>query len=157
MAQIKQLHLNLNYAHKNLSSAFRIVSGIIGAILVSIGIASLVSQENIVFIGLLNSLGNVAIGLILAFLSSNFLPGIAKRYFIVDNEKLSYKLTLRKKKTIKWKQIEEIEIDQQQLKIRLETEHKPKYIYLGIISYDDFELLNKVIIDMCMDKDIDLK
>lgn len=152
------LNLSLNYAHKNLSSAFRIGAGVLGSILIIVGIACLLNNNSLSLIAFTSVFLNLMIGLACIVLSSNYLPGIAKRFFIVSDDAISFKLSaFRVKKVYPWSIIEEIEIDQQTLKIRLETEHKPKTIYLGIISYDDFELLNKAIIDKCMEKNIDLK
>lgn len=158
MSQAIQLNLNLNYAHKNVSSAFRISSGLAGAILIIIGTFCIINTGNQPVICITNAIANIIVGIIAVVLSTNYLPGFAKRFFIVTDKYISYKTTyFFGKKTIYWDTIEQIEIDHQTLRIVQETSHKDITIYLGIVSYNDFELLNKAIVDTCLRKDIDLR
>lgn len=154
----KNLHLNLNYAHKNLSSAFRIFSSILGTTSLTLGILLilLVNEKSILI--LLSGFFNIGVGFVFLLLSINFLPPMFRRYFIVTADSITYKTTvLKRKRTYSWKDLLEVEIDKTMLKLQIETEHKPRIIYLGIVSYYDFELLQKAIIDACVEKGIDLK
>lgn len=152
-----KLVLNLNYAHKNLSSAFRFTVGPIGLILLFAGIIGLIIGSDILISNVSFSL-NIISGIVLILISSSLLPNFARRYFIVNNAQIKYKLlALGKRQSFNWNQIEQIEIDPKWLRIQLEFKAKIINIPLGIISYQDFELLQKSIIDYCVKKDIDIK
>lgn len=154
----KLLDLNLNYAHKNLSAAFRIASGVVGTIILITGILSILYSSNTDLLNLINAIICIGLGGIFVFFATKYLPNFLKRFFHVDEEILSYKTNVfTPKRTLLWKDIEEIEIDKTLLKIRLEANSKAIIVYLGIVSYQDYELLQKAIVDLCLDKEIDLK
>jgi len=154
----KILDLNLNYAHKNLSAAFRISSGVIGTIITTTGILSLVYSKETDIINVINAIACIVLGGSFVFIATKYLPNFFKRFFHISNDVLSYKTTIfSPKRTYKWNEIEEVEIDKTLLKIQLENINKPVVIYLGIVSYQDFELLQKAVVDLCFEKEIELK
>lgn len=158
MYKNKVLDLNLNYAHKNLSAAFRIASGVVGSIITTTGVISLLYSNSPVIIDLINALICIVLGLAFIFIATKYLPNYLKRFFHIDEEVLSYKTNVfTPKRTLNWNDIEEIEIDKTQLKIQLEANQKLISVYLGIVSYQDYELLQKAIVDLCLEKEIDLK
>lgn len=154
----KILHLNLNYSHKNLSIAFRLTMAPLGVVFMALGVMGIIKNSlNDTWI-LIGSVANIMVGSVAVFLSSKYLPRFASKYFIVTPDDVRYKMSIfTKRRKFYWKKVEEIEINSTVMHVRLENEMTPRTIPLVVVSFDDFQLLNKTIVDICMEKDIDLK
>lgn len=154
----ESITLNLNYAHKSLSVFFRIIAGIIGLSLIGVGLCGFTCDDNLSKINSLSYIINIIFGVACLGTVSKYLPNVARRYIKIGELSLRYKLNvfLPQQKFL-WNKVEEIEIDRTMMKVRLENEIKPRAILLGSVSYNDFEKLQKAIVEICLDKEIDIK
>jgi len=151
------LDLNLNYGHKNLTAAFRWTSASIGSILIVAAVLGMVHHSMDQFWMGVNSLLNLGFGIVMLVLSSRRLPTGSRKYFIISNKAVFYKTAIFKlRKKFLWDKVEAVELSTSALKIRIEDENKVRVISLLSVSYQDYELLQKAIVELCMERDIDL-
>lgn len=152
------VNLNLNYAHRSLSVFFRIITGIIGLSLVLIGFCGLLCHDLLNKISVLSFIVNLCLGVYFLSTASKYLPELARRYIKIGELSFRYKLNfILPQRKFLWNKVEEIEIDRTMMKVRLENEIKPRTIYLGSVAYNDFEKLQKAILEICLEKEIDIK
>lgn len=151
------LNLNLNYTHKNLSPGFRRMAMVLGCILLITGSCGFIFNHHSAFWPLLNS----AINIFLGFAGFNYamrrLPWFALKYIKITDDSIKFKLSMfTKRKRLNWDEIEQIEISSDNIKIWSELAEKPKSFSLRMVSYDDYQTFNKVVVDIAMQKDIDM-
>ena len=157
MPNKEMLTLNLNYTHRNLSPSFRRTWMAIGTILLITGSLGIFFNYHSTFWLFINSLMNIGVGLVMFFYSLKRLPWFVMRFIKITDDSVKFKLNIFKKRArINWDEIEQIEISSETIKIWQELASKPRTFSLRSVSYDDYHLLHKVVVDMAVQKDIEL-
>lgn len=157
MANKEMLNLNVNYTHKNLSPGFRRITLILGFLLFIAGVLGIVFNHHSALWPFINSILNITLGFLVFFISLKRLPWFVMRYIKITDDSIKFKLNIfTKRSRINWDEIEQIDISQENIKIWQELSSKPRTFSLRSVSYDDYQLLYKVIVDIAMQKDIDM-
>jgi hypothetical protein len=151
------LNLNLNYAHRNLTNGFRVGGKILSLILFLTGINLLVNTNLLQSAHILSAVANIVVAVFALLLSNSYLPKSAKKYFKINNNGIFFKLFgFSSERNIPWDIIEQIEIKRDFLKFRIETEIDIVPVSLLTVSLNDFESLQKQLIEECNKRDIDI-
>ncbi len=157
MANKELLFLNLNYAHRNLSPGSRLNALIFGMVFLGVGAISLMVAEKIMVLYALNSGLNLLAGIILISFSSRRLTWFMQKYINVTDDSVRLKLnTLFPRKKFNWNDIEQLELSHESLKVWSEKVTKPMSISLRSVSYDDYQVFYKLMVDICLEKNIDM-
>ncbi len=151
------LNLRLNYAYQNLTPAFKIIVSILGSVLFIVSVMYFIKTPELTFWANTSAILNLALGIILIILSSKKLPNFASKFIKITHNLIILKLTvILPQRKIHIDLIEELEIDRKYLKFRLENRNKPLILPLHNVSYSDFEVLQKSLIDICHTNNIDV-
>lgn len=150
------LYIDLNYIHRVLSPKTRFVTMFSGAIILAAGIWCILSCDNNTPM-LASGILNIVVGTLAFLFSQRRLPGFAKKFIRLSENSLKIKNTwfIPRHKFV-WDDIEKIEISRESIKITTDYSSKTKVFDLMAVSYDDYNVLHKLMVDNCLSRNIDM-
>lgn len=150
------LYINLNYTHHNLSPKIRIETMVTGIIMLSAGICCTIWHDGNIF-ALVSGILNIAVGLIGFLFAQRRLPDFAKKFIRLSENSIKIKNSwfIPRRKFI-WDDIDKIEITRENLLITTDYSSRVKSFDLMSVSYEDYNTLHKLIVDNCLERNIDM-
>ncbi len=150
------LYIDLNYIHRVLSPKTRFVTMFSGAIILAAGIWCILSCDNNTPM-LASGILNIVVGTLAFLFSQRRLPGFAKKFIRLSENSLKIKNTwfIPRHKFV-WDDIEKIEISRESIKITTDYSSRIKVFDLMAVSYDDYNVLHKLMVDNCLSRNIDM-
>ncbi|MBO7477885.1 MAG: hypothetical protein J6U04_08135 [Salinivirgaceae bacterium] len=150
------LYVDLNYIHHALSPKTRIATLALGVCTLGVGVWSIVQNGGNIA-ALASGIVNAAIGTTAFLFSMRHLPSFAKKFIRLSESSVKIKnhwFIPRHK--FPWEDIEKIEITRENIKITTDYSSKTKVYDIMGVSYDDFNVLHKQIVDNCLERNIDM-
>ena len=150
------LYVDLNYIHHALSPKTRIATLALGVCTLGVGAWSIVQNGGNIA-ALASGIVNAAIGTTAFLFSMRHLPSFAKKFIRLSESSVKIKnhwFIPRHK--FPWEDIEKIEITRENIKITTDYSSKTKVYDIMGVSYDDFNVLHKQIVDNCLERNIDM-
>ena len=150
------LYVDLNYIHHALSPKTRIATLALGVCTLCVGVWSIVQNGGNIA-ALASGIVNAAIGTTAFLFSMRHLPSFAKKFIRLSENSVKIKnhwFIPRHK--FPWEDIEKIEITRENIKITTDYSSKTKVYDIMGVSYDDFNVLHKQIVDNCLERNIDM-
>lgn len=152
------IKVNLNYVHNSLSPRTRYITMILGIAIIAIGVWNIVEFNNkLSASAIASSVANIGIGITALLFSLRHLPDFAKKYIRLSENSIKFKKSwfIPRRKFI-WDDIDKIEITRDRIKITTDYSDKIKIFELSSVSYDDYNVLHKAIVDTCLEHNIDM-
>lgn len=150
------LYVDLNYIHHALSPKTRIATFTLGICTLGIGVWSIVQNGGNIA-ALASGIVNAAIGATAFLFSMRHLPSFAKKFIRLSESSVKIKnhwFIPRHK--FCWEDIEKIEITREHIKITTDYSSKTKVYDIMGVSYEDYNVLHKQIVDNCLGRNIDM-
>ncbi len=150
------LYIDLNYSHRMLSPKTRFVTMFSGAIILATGIWCILSYDNNAPM-LASGILNIIVGTLAFLFSQRRLPNFAKKFIRLSENSIKIKNTwfIPRHKFV-WDDIERIVISRESIKITTDYSSKTKVFDLMAVSYDDYNVLHKQMVDNCLSRNIDM-
>lgn len=150
------LYIDLNYIHRVLSPKVRFVTMGSGSIILAVGIWCTVSCGNSTP-ALISGLANIIVGGLAFLFSQRQVPIFAKKFIRLSENSIKIRNTwFFPRNKFVWDDIEKIEITRETLSITSDYSSKTKFFDLMGVSYDDYNVLHKAIVDICLERNIDM-
>lgn len=157
MTNKELLFLNLNYTHRNLSPGSRWKALILGILFLACGILGLVLSKDLNVITGSNAALNLLAGIMFISFSLRRLAWFMQKYISITDDSVRLKLNaFFPRKKFNWNDIEQIELSHESIKVWSEKITKPLSISLRSVSYDDYQVFYKLMVDICLEKNIDM-
>ncbi len=150
------LYVNLNYIHHVLSPKTRVVTMCLGISICGVG-AWCLTQSAGNYAALAGGVVNALVGATAFIFSFRHMPNFAKKFIRLSESSVKIKnhwFIPRHK--FCWEDIEKIEITREHLKITTDYSSKTKVYDIMGVSYDDYNVLHKQIVDNCLERNIDM-
>jgi len=130
----------------------------IGIGIIAIGIWCIFdSYSDLSISGIASGAANIFIGVAGMLFSLRHLPDFAKKYIRLSENSIKFKKSwfIPRRKFI-WDDIDKIEITRDSIRITTDYSDKAKVFELSSVSYEDYNLLHKAIVDTCLEHNIDM-
>ena len=150
------LYVNLNYIHHVLSPKTRVLTMCLGISICGVG-AWCLTQSAGNYAALASGVVNALVGATAFIFSFRHMPNFAKKFIRLSESSVKIKnhwFIPRHK--FCWKDIEKIEITRENIKITTDYSSKTKVYDIMGVSYDDYNVLHKQIVDNCLERNIDM-
>lgn len=150
------LYIDLNYIHHVLSPKTRFLTMFSSVIIFATGIWCIYSYGSN-RIPLASGIMNIIVGAIAFLFAQRRLPSFAKKFIRLSENSIKIKnawFILRHK--FVWDDIEKIEINRESIKITTDYSSKTKSFDITNVSYEDYNTLHKMIVDNCLERNIDM-
>ena len=150
------LYVDLNYIHHALSPKTRVATLTLGVCTLGIGVWGIVQNGGNIA-ALASGIVNAAIGTTAFLFSMRHLPSFAKKFIRLSESSVKIKnhwFIPRHK--FCWEDIEKIEITRENIKITTDYSSKTKVYDIMSVSYEDYNVLHKQIVDNCLERNIDM-
>ena len=152
------IKVDLNYIHSSLSPRTRTTTLIIGIAMITAGSWGVYGNHtDLLSSGFVNSVINIVIGIGGLLFSMRHLPDFAKKYIRLSENSIKFKKHwFFPRRKFVWDDIDKIEITRENVKITTDYSNKVKVFDLSSVSYEDYDLLHKSIVDTCLERNIDM-
>lgn len=150
------LYVDLNYIHHALSPKTRTVTLILGIGTLGAGIWCL-TQSTGNYAAIVSGVVNSLVGVTAFLFSLRHMPNFAKKFIRLSENSVKIKnhwFIPRHK--FPWEDIEKIEISRENIKITTDYSSKTKVYDIMGVSYEDYNVLHKQIVDNCLERNIDM-
>ena len=150
------LYVNLNYIHHVLSPKTRVVTMCLGISICGVG-AWCLTQSAGNYAALASGVVNALVGATAFIFSFRHMPNFAKKFIRLSESSVKIKnhwFIPRHK--FCWEDIEKIEITRENIKITTDYSSKTKVYDIMGVSYEDYNVLHKQIVDNCLERNIDM-
>ena len=150
------LYVNLNYIHHVLSPKTRVMTMVSGVALIGVGIWCAVGFAGN-WAALASGVLNIVVGGLAFFFSFRHLPSFAKKFIRLSESSIKVKnACFIPRRKFCWEDIEKIEITRENIKITTDYSSKTKVFDIMGVSYEDYNVLHKQIVDNCLERNIDM-
>lgn len=152
------IKVDLNYIHSSLSPRMRVNTLIMGLVLIAAGTWGIIEHiSEPLDSGFINSILCACVGVTGVLFSFRHLPDFAKKYIRLSESSIKFKKHwFFPRRKFVWDDIDKIEITRDNVKITTDYSNKVKVFDLSSVSYEDYNLLHKSIVDTCLEHNIDM-